>query len=82
MSKHLDQHHVSHQNSQTKGKLLRWRCHYCGKHGHINPLCFKLYGYPGYLTQHKANQKKEWIHKLVNTSLIAHASLRASTRED
>lgn len=46
MSKPLAQHHASHQNSQTKGKLLRWRCHYCGKYGHIKPFRFKLFGYP------------------------------------
>ena len=41
MSKHTPQHCARHQNTQTGGKLLRWRCHY--------------YGYPRYLTQPKAN---------------------------
>lgn len=82
MSKHLTQHHARHHNTQIGGKLFRWRCHYCGKYGHIKPFCFKLYGYPRYPTQPKANQlvtniRREWIPNPVNTSLIAHTSLRA-----
>lgn len=78
MSEHLTQHHARHQNSQTEGKLLHWRCHYYGKYGHINPLCFKLYGYPRYPIQTIDNQKKEWIPKPINTSVITHISFRAS----
>ncbi|KAI5390825.1 hypothetical protein KIW84_075927 [Lathyrus oleraceus] len=27
---------------QQKGKHQRWRCHYCGKFGHLKPFCYKL----------------------------------------
>jgi hypothetical protein len=43
MSHHVSQHHKERQH---KGKHQRWRCHYCGKFGHIKPFCYKLYGYP------------------------------------
>ncbi|XP_050888765.1 uncharacterized protein LOC127093915 [Lathyrus oleraceus] len=77
----------SEENTQTGGKLLRWTCHYCGNFGHLKSLCFKLYGYPRSPTEPRANQvvietRKEWIPKLVTTSLIAHTSLRASVKED
>lgn len=87
MFNHLTQHCARHQSTQIGDKLLHWRCHYYGKFGHIKPFYFKLYGYPKYLTQPRANQvatnpRREWILKPVNTSLISHTSLRASARED
>jgi hypothetical protein len=62
-------------------------CHHCGKRGHIRPFCYKLYGYPDQKPQLNGVQKeevikKEWKPKGENVSLIAHTSLRASSRED
>ncbi|GAU24655.1 hypothetical protein TSUD_322630 [Trifolium subterraneum] len=34
-----------HGNSYYK-KHRPWRCHYCGRKGHIRPFCYKLHGYP------------------------------------
>lgn len=87
MSNQLPQHHARHQNTQTRGKLLPWRCHYCGKIGHIKPFYFKMYGYPRNPTQPWTNQvviktRRDWIPKYAITSLIDHTSLRDSDRED
>src|ERR1044072_3162941 len=47
MSKKMSQHRAQHQDQRNmKKKFQRWRCHYCGRFGHIKPFCFKLYGYP------------------------------------
>ncbi|KAI5409817.1 hypothetical protein KIW84_055319 [Lathyrus oleraceus] len=43
MSHHMSQYH---KGRQQKGKHQRWRCHYCGKFGHIKPFCYKLHGSP------------------------------------
>jgi len=61
--------------------------HYCGKYSHIKLCCYRMYGYPKDPTQPKANHvmiktRKEWIPKVFYTRLIAHTSLRASSRED
>ncbi|MCI10177.1 gag-pol polyprotein, partial [Trifolium medium] len=53
------------------------------------PFCFKLYGYPRRSSQpaHEpepaiVKTKKEWKEKEKDVSLIAHTSLRASSKED
>ncbi|KAK2404703.1 gag-protease polyprotein [Trifolium repens] len=76
-----------HQRPKNQRKYRRWVCHHCGKRGHIRPFCYRLYGYPN--QEHKPNvvqeesvTKKEWRPKEENVGLIAHTSLRASSRED
>jgi hypothetical protein len=67
----------------------RWVCHHCGKKGHIRPFCFKLHGYPKWYQHEKKKLpkvvvpevRKEWKPKTEEASLIAHISLRASSRE-
>src|ERR1043165_748628 len=47
VSKQMSQHWVQHQDQRnTKKKFQRWRCHYCGRFGHIKPFCYRLHGYP------------------------------------
>src|SRR3954469_20652101 len=82
MSKHVTQHH---EKSEMKKKFQRWRCHYCGRFGHIKPFCFRLYGYPDQAPYYKPKQimpiqKQQWKPK--NMALIAHTSLRVSDKED
>ena len=62
-------------------------CHHCGKRGHIRPFCYRLHGYPDQKPEPSVVQednvtKKEWRPKGENVGLIAHTSLRASSRED
>ncbi|PNX99503.1 gag-protease polyprotein, partial [Trifolium pratense] len=91
------QHLQQHQMSRNKRRHNSWRCHYCGRKGHIRPFCYKLYGYPNSRPQHKPasttlSTQQEWKPKAKDekksdteketTALIAHTSLRASSRED
>ncbi|GAU10383.1 hypothetical protein TSUD_419050, partial [Trifolium subterraneum] len=32
--------------NMSRKKHRLWRCHYCGRKGHIRPFCYKLHGYP------------------------------------
>ncbi|PNX65738.1 gag-protease polyprotein, partial [Trifolium pratense] len=80
----LSQHHMTH----PKSRLYNWICHHCGNKGHIRSFCYRLYGYPRRFHQgiytpapFDAETKKEWREKKKITSLIAHTSLRASSRE-
>ena len=74
------EHSKEHQYSKTKKKPNSWVCdHYKGK-GHIRPYCFKLHG-ESKQYQHKP-YKRRWTPKSINTRLIAHTSLRASSKED
>src|SRR4051812_31849231 len=82
MSKHVTQHH---EKGEMKRKFQRWRCHYCGRFGHIKPFCFRLYGYPDQAPSYKPKQimpiqKQQWKPK--SMALIAHTSLRVSAKED
>ena len=100
---HMAPHRQRRQNPRFiprhKSKYRSWRCHHCGRKGHIRPYCYKLYGYPNETIQEKldpsiTNAKKEWKQKVdvTNTkgcaaescekSLIAHTSLRVSSKED
>ncbi|KAK2426944.1 putative mitochondrial protein [Trifolium repens] len=65
----------------------KWVCHHCGMKGHIRPFCYKLFGYPRHWQQPKTAPREEsvrkvWQPKAENKGLIAHTSLRASSRED
>ncbi|WJX12965.1 hypothetical protein P8452_03412 [Trifolium repens] len=69
------------------GHSRKWFCHHCGMKGHIRPFCYKLYGYPRHWQQPKTAPREEsvrkvWQPKAENKGLIAHTSLRASSRED
>ena len=68
-----------------KRKYQRWRCHHCGRFGHIKPFCFRLYGYPNQNPGVKPKSNRvphtpQWKKKA--TALIAHTSLRVSAKED
>ncbi|WJX90199.1 hypothetical protein P8452_72123 [Trifolium repens] len=61
-------HPTPHQKHAYKGKSTAWKCHYCGKNGHIKPFCYKLYGCPKKKPQAKTlhvkiKPKKEWKPK-------------------
>ncbi|WJX28775.1 hypothetical protein P8452_17454 [Trifolium repens] len=76
-----------HQRPKNQRRYRRWVCHHCGKRGHIRPFCYRLYGYPNQKSQPNVMQeeeviKKEWKPRGENVGLIAHTSLRASSRED
>src|SRR3954467_15056421 len=82
MSKHVTLHH---EKGEMKRKFQRWRCHYCGRFGHIKPFCFRLYGYPDQAPSYKPKQtmpiqKQQWKPK--SMALIAHTSLSVSAKED
>ncbi|MCH83177.1 gag-pol polyprotein [Trifolium medium] len=68
MSDQMLSHPTSHQKPAHKEKFTAWKCHYCGKNGHIKPFCYKLYGYPKKKPQAKKHHvktkpKKEWKPK-------------------
>ncbi|KAI5444798.1 hypothetical protein KIW84_013178 [Lathyrus oleraceus] len=89
MSHNMSQHQ---RRKQLKGKHQIWRCHYCGKFGHLKPFCYKLYGYPRSAHHQDHHQfrpkhhmpiiKKQWVPKTNVTSLIAHSPLRISAKEE
>ncbi|GAA0154676.1 transmembrane signal receptor [Lithospermum erythrorhizon] len=59
-------------------KKKKWKCHNCGKKGHITPYCYKLYG--------KGRNKyslprKEWVQKNIVASRVVFTSLKATTCE-
>ncbi|WJX67153.1 hypothetical protein P8452_51646 [Trifolium repens] len=77
----------NHRAPGHHGRSRKWVCHHCGKKGHIRPFCFRLHGYPKHWEQSKTvpkreTIKKEWRPKSENVGLIAHTSLRTSSRED
>jgi hypothetical protein len=90
--KHMSNHmsHPSDQNQRSiKDKNQTGRkkkvCHHCGEEGHIRTFCFKLYGFPKFHEQfwsrHAAErQANNALSKL--TCLIAHTSLRVSSKDD
>ncbi|KAK2428718.1 putative mitochondrial protein [Trifolium repens] len=84
-----------HQRPNNQRRYRRWVCHHCGKRGHIRPFCYKLHGYPNQEPKPNVVQEKNPIKKELrpiedsvgepkeeNVWLIAHTSLRASSRED
>ena len=64
----------------TKKKPNSWVCDHCKEKGHIRPYCFKLHGESKKFQQKP--YKKRWTPRSINTGLIAHTSLRASSKED
>ncbi|GAU45662.1 hypothetical protein TSUD_293710 [Trifolium subterraneum] len=97
MSRKMLHHSKQHYGAKYKTKSHSWVCHYCGRKGHIRPLCYKLYGYPNRKPRQFVSPK-EWKPKNEDVSsipkidetlnkdqvagLIAHTSFRASSRED
>ena len=80
MSQHRSRHHGT---QQKKSKRKKWRCHYCGKYGHIKPFCYHLHGHPHHGTQSSSSGRKMvWVPKHKTVSLVVHTSLRASAKED
>jgi len=82
VSKHKLQYPEEHQSSKVEKTSP-----YCKKKGHIRPFCYKLYGFPQQHHQkiHKpkvTNVKKVWKPKADNMGLMAHISLRTSSREE
>ncbi|XP_045799072.1 uncharacterized protein LOC123893185 [Trifolium pratense] len=66
----MPQHPPPHRNnwSRPKSRRRNWRCHYCGRKGHIRPYCYKLYGYPKNFRSpapkpENVKTKKEWKEK-------------------
>ncbi|CAJ2644227.1 unnamed protein product [Trifolium pratense] len=66
----MPQHPPPHRNnwSRSKSRRRNWRCHYCGRKGHIRPYCYKLYGYPKNFRSpapkpENVKTKKEWKEK-------------------
>ncbi|XP_057432497.1 uncharacterized protein LOC130725270 [Lotus japonicus] len=64
-----------------------WRCHHCGRFGHIRPYCYKLFGFPRpsnryYVNYQPDQRRQEWKPKGGIHALIAHTSLRVSSEED
>ncbi|XP_057444753.1 uncharacterized protein LOC130736999 [Lotus japonicus] len=87
MSDPMSQHVPQHVTTQYRNvRSAPWRCHYCGRNGHIRPYCFKLYGYPQISSLPRSSEntqvKRRWIPKGEVSSLIAHTSFRVSSRED
>lgn len=79
-SKQMLEHPKEHLGSKTNKKPNSWVCHHCKGRGHIIPYFFKLHG-----QSQQPNQKppkKKWILRCVKSGLIAHTSLRASSKED
>ncbi|XP_057445983.1 uncharacterized protein LOC130738093 [Lotus japonicus] len=70
-----------------KMRSSTWRCHHCGKHAHIRPYCYRLYGAPQYwkATQiliYASSKRRKWKPKNNVTALVAYTSLRVSSKED
>lgn len=57
------QHHGRRQVNHSGGKFKHWKCHHCGRFGHIKPFCFKLYGYPKSAPQHRTQQVMSTVKK-------------------
>jgi len=80
MSDNISKHHVCLQKKQNKAMFIPWKCHYCGRNGHVKPYGFKLYGYLKQPILPKSNHVvTEWRPKVINASHIVHTTLRALT---
>ncbi|PNX99239.1 gag-pol polyprotein, partial [Trifolium pratense] len=82
MSDHMSQHSTSDntthlQTLSTFKQKRRRRCYYCGKMGHTQASCFKLYP-----NKRNSTAKEARKGKFGMTCLIAHTSLRVSSKED
>ena len=81
----MSQHHYGHQKKSSSRKNQKWKCHHCGKFGHIKPYCYELHGYPKSYGEFRRKQnvvkeKKNWILNNDNVAFIS--SLRTSSREE
>jgi hypothetical protein len=82
------QHPKSHSHGRKHNRRsISWVCHHYGRKGHIRPYCFKLYGYPDWYHQPEYGStaqsvRKEWKPKSEEIGVIAHTSLKVSSRED
>jgi hypothetical protein len=56
-SQPMSQHHGNRRINHQKKKFQRWRCHYCGRFGHIKPFCYRLHGYPNQTPQVRPKKK-------------------------
>ncbi|KAI5436125.1 hypothetical protein KIW84_022538 [Lathyrus oleraceus] len=56
-SQPMSQHQRTRMSNHQKKKFQRWRCHYCGRFGHIKPFCYRLHGYPNQTTHVRPKQK-------------------------
>jgi hypothetical protein len=77
-----NQRSIKDKNQTGRKKKI---CHHCGEEGDIRTFCFKLYGFPKFHEQfwnrHAAKrQTNDALSKL--TCLIAHTSLRVSSKDD
>ncbi|GAU37336.1 hypothetical protein TSUD_395170 [Trifolium subterraneum] len=71
MSRKVPQRPRQHHGNSYHKKHRPWRCHYCGKKGHIRPFCYKLYGYPQekQQTEPKPVIQQEWKLKSENVTI-------------
>jgi hypothetical protein len=53
----MSQHQRTRMSKHQKKKFQRWRCHYCGRFGHIKPFCYRLHGYPNQTSQGRPKKK-------------------------
>jgi hypothetical protein len=53
----MSQHQGTRMSKHQKKKFQRWRCHYCGRFGHIKPFCYRLHGYPNQTSQGRPKKK-------------------------
>ncbi|KAK2359751.1 hypothetical protein QL285_085096 [Trifolium repens] len=86
MSNHMTQHLAQQGKTvknliQSKNKKRKKICHHCGKEGYIRTFCFELYGFPRF---HEQFWNRHLAHKIQSkiTCLIAHTSLRVSSKDD
>src|SRR4051812_48045781 len=74
MSAPMSQHQGNRRRRNSKKKFQKWRCHHCGRFGHIKPFCFRLFGYLDHIHYDKpeydtCSRKQWWVAK--NVSLVA-----------
>ncbi|MCH93673.1 hypothetical protein A2U01_0014625 [Trifolium medium] len=92
-SDNMSHHHVQQGYFHPKSKQEpAKRCSHCGRYGHLQTECFKVYGYPQKVKSPRSNQKrivesktthskdyqikKVWISKNTIPCMLAHTTLR------
>ena len=60
-SQPMSQHQRTRMSNHQKKKFQRWRCHHCGRFGHIKVFCYRLHGYPNQ-TPHVRPKHKAYKH--------------------
>jgi hypothetical protein len=72
----ITKHFVPAKGQANRGtKRYNWRCHYCGKKGHIAPYCYKLYGRG---RNRFSEPKRVWVKKDTVISNVVFTSLKAT----